>query len=199
MSALSQLALLFFTIMISLAAYPNTESLRSTIENLTDARDEKKIIDSHQKAEVVILVSYLIGCPIFEKYVLELRKIQKAYGHKIAIIYLNSSFNAQDEKKHTLKHLQDTNNTFPLVIDGQSKIAKLLKLAISSQVAVIDLRDYTLKYRGAIDDRINLNVEKKSAKSKYLVEAIDALLAKKNIAFHETEAFGCEINFYKGK
>ena len=173
--------------------------LKEQVNKLTNARTQKNILQTHPQAKVLVFFAYMGGCPILEKYVFDLKKIKNKYGDQVIIINLDSSLHAKDELQDTLKHLDNTKNPLPLVIDKKSEIAKFLQLKTSSQVAVIDLQDYKMKYRGAIDDRITLSFEKKTAQAHYLMDTIDSLLAKKNVVFTETEAFGCEINLNQKK
>jgi hypothetical protein len=191
---LSVSIIIFLGVLANFKSQANDHTLKDALVKLVDSKTKENLIQKYSKSEVLVLFVYMGGCPIYEKYVFDLIEINKIYNGKVAIVNLDTSVHAEDKILETKKHLADTKNEFSLVIDKNSSIAKLLKLRISSQIAVIRLRDFSLIYRGAINDRINLNFEKASANSNYLINTIDSVLAKKNIVFSETEAFGCEIN-----
>lgn len=199
MILLSRILYFLMVIIFTLPCFAHEIDLKEKINKLMNARTQKNILQIQPQAKVLVFFAYMGGCPILEKYVFDLKKIKAKYGNQVIIINLDSSLHAEEDLQDSLKHLDKTKNSLPLVIDKKSEIAKFLQLKTSSQVAVIDLQDYKMKYRGAIDDRITLSFEKKTAQAHYLMDTIDSLLAKKNIVFTETEAFGCEINLHQKK
>src|SRR5690606_28524540 len=73
-------------------------------------------------------------------------------------------------------------------------VGEMLGLTRTAEVIVIDPRDWTIAYRGAIDDRIGYETQQAEAKRHYLAAALDALLAGKAVAVPRTEAKGCIVN-----
>ena len=50
-----------------------------------------------------------------------------------------------------------------------------------------------VRYHGRIDDQYHYEIQRADAKRNYLIDALDALLAGKEVAIAETETIGCHI------
>lgn len=186
---------IILTLMVSVQSYGF--NLEEKLNHLSDARTGKKIKLNSERVKAVIFFNYLVGCPIVKKYLPEIKNIKKKYGSKIMILNLDSSLHAEKESVATIKHLNSVNNDLPLIIDHQSEISLHLKLTTASEVAVIDTRDYIMKYKGAIDDRITLSFDRPKANNRYLIDIVDSILVGKNLGYSETEAQGCLINLFQ--
>lgn len=192
-----KLIVTIFVLIVSTHSYGF--SLEGKISNLFDVRAKKKIELNKKNLKAIVFFNYLAGCPIVRKYLPELKIIKKNYGKKILLINLDSSLHAEKMLTETIKHLKSTNNEFPLIVDYKSELALYLKLTTASEVVVVDTRDYKVKYKGAIDDRITLSYDRLQAKNKYLLNTLDSILAEKNIEYSETEASGCLITLFEKK
>ncbi|MFZ3229632.1 MAG: redoxin family protein [Pseudobdellovibrio sp.] len=173
--------------------------LNDKLNNLIDSRQNTKITLDKDKTKVIVFFNFLKGCPIVKKYLPEMRRIKKKYESKALIIIIDSSANAELESKETLKYLVSMDNNFPVVIDYQSELALQLKLTTASEVAVIDTRDFSIKYKGSVDDRVTLNFDRAEAQHRYLEDKINNILDGKDSQYTETEAQGCRINLFQKK
>jgi len=81
---------------------------------------------------------------------------------------------------------------FPYVVDAGSAVATAFGATRTPEVYLFD-KAGKLVYHGAVDD----NKDAGSAKQHYLKDALEALLADKEISQKESKAVGCTIKFYK--
>ena len=84
---------------------------------------------------------------------------------------------------------------FAYLYDETQEIAKAYGATRTPHVFLLD-KNRVVRYIGAIDDN---SEEPNAVKEKYLENAIDALLAGKEIAVKETKAVGCSIKWSKKK
>ncbi len=83
--------------------------------------------------------------------------------------------------------------TFPYVVDATSDVARAFGATRTPEVFLFDATG-ALVYHGAIDD--NAQDEAKVTK-RYLADAVEAVLAGREVATKETKALGCSIKFRK--
>lgn len=165
--------------------------------DLIDARTGNRILFDQNVTKAVVFFTLMPGCPVVRKYETEILRIKKKFGDLVSIINIDPSVNALSERNSTIQYLKSTNNDLPLVIDDPSKIAKFLKLEIASEVALVNLSNNKVIYKGAINDRITINFDKPKATHNYLENAIESFLAGHEYEYKETKASGCLINISK--
>jgi hypothetical protein len=86
------------------------------------------------------------------------------------------------------------NYAFPYLVDETQNIAHTYGAAHTPQVYVLQKSgsDYIVKYTGAIDDNSD---DANAVKSKYVEDAVNALLAGKPVTTPTTKAIGCGIKW----
>jgi peroxiredoxin len=131
-------------------------------------------------AVVVLFVSTL--CPYSNYYDDLLRDMAARYGSRgVVFVGINSSrVETLDEiREHARRH----GHTFPIVRDGDGKLAELFDARRTPEVFLLD-GGGKLRYRGRIASKIS---------SPDLQNALDQLLAGRDVKPAETKAFGCAI------
>src|SRR5205823_9548659 len=83
---------------------------------------------------------------------------------------------------------------FPFVKDFGGACARALGVRRTTEAVVLDA-EKRLRYRGRIDDQYRLGGVRKEPTSRDLKDAIDAVLAGRNVANPETAVDGCPITF----
>jgi thiol-disulfide isomerase/thioredoxin len=81
---------------------------------------------------------------------------------------------------------------FPYLFDDTQKVAESFGAKVTPHIFLVDSKQ-VLRYRG----RINDNRDPEEVESHDLMQAIDALLAGKEIEVTDTAAFGCGIKWKK--
>lgn len=131
-------------------------------------------------AVVVLFVSTL--CPYSNYYDDLLRDMASRYASRgVVFVGINSSrVETLDEiREHAHRH----GHTFPIVRDGDGKLAELFDARRTPEVFLLD-GGGKLRYRGRIASKIS---------SPDLQNALDQLLAGHEVKPAETKAFGCAI------
>ncbi|MCB9935261.1 MAG: redoxin family protein [Planctomycetes bacterium] len=147
-----------------------------------------KLSDYKDKQALVIAVTNK-GCPICKKYAPVLNEIVKAYSEKnVAFLLLNPMENESvEECKDAIGRYGFTARYVP---DPKGVIAKALKVNSTGDCFVLDAAR-TLRYRGAVSDQFGLGYNLDEPRFNYLTDAIDSVLAGREVAVPATWAPGC--------
>jgi hypothetical protein len=143
-----------------------------------------------QKAFVLVFVDS--RCPIADKYLPVLRRLDATYRDKgVQFIAVNSG---PDETVVVMAaQAVEFGVEFPFVKDADCKVADALGVERTPEVVVLDGKR-TLRYRGRIDDQYRPGGERKEPTRRDLQEAIDAVLAGKEVSVPTTTMDGCLIS-----
>ncbi len=111
----------------------------------------------------------------------------------VGVIQINS--NDPAKAGDTYEAMQDRAKArgfqFPYVVDADSGVARAFGATRTPEVLLFDAAG-KLVYHGAIDDN---HKDAAAAKEHYLKDALDALVAGKEITVKTTKAVGCSIKF----
>lgn len=111
----------------------------------------------------------------------------------VGVIQINS--NDPAKAGDTYEAMQDRAKArgfqFPYVVDADSGVARAFGATRTPEVFLFDAAG-KLVYHGAIDDN---HKDAAAAKEHYLKDALDALVAGKEITVKTTKAVGCSIKF----
>lgn len=146
---------------------------------------------SGKKAVVVMIQGN--GCPIVRQALPALAEVRARYQSQgVEFLLLNS--NLQDTRELTAKEAAEFKIDFPILLDGSQHTGEQLGVVRTSEVFVIDPKDWQLKYRGPMDDRLSYE-RQRPAKNHYLTDALDEMLAGKPVTTPHAEGVGCLVNF----
>ena len=141
-------------------------------------------------ATVLIFVS--VDCPIANRYVPEILRLQETYGRRDVSFWLVHS-DPHETVTQIREHAREFHLTVPEVRDPQHHLAMLAHAEVTPTAAVF-ARDGRLVYHGRIDDRISdLQRERPVPTRRDLAEALDAVLSGRAVAEPVTQAVGCFI------
>ncbi len=135
-------------------------------------------------------------CPYAKAYedrIIALDKKYKAKGYPVVAINPNNPEKMKDDSFEKMQErAKEKGFTFPYLLDEGQKIYPQYGATKTPHVYVLQKTDNgnVVKYIGAIDD----NYEDAAAvEAKYVEDAVDALLAGKDVPVKETKAIGCSI------
>ncbi|OGG51052.1 MAG: hypothetical protein A3F84_19040, partial [Candidatus Handelsmanbacteria bacterium RIFCSPLOWO2_12_FULL_64_10] len=155
---------------------------------LKDLDGTARTLKEYRDRKALIIVFFSLECPISNKYRGHLVRIHEGYHARgIQLIAVNANDNesieriAADAAGHPVR--------FPVLKDPQNVLADRLGAETTPHAFLFDSSG-VLRYRGEIDDGVGVP-EKVSSQG--LLEALDALLAGKEIARPVTRPFGCAI------
>jgi peroxiredoxin len=148
-------------------------------------------------AKAVVLFFTATGCPVAEQSFARLKALQKKYDREGIRLWLIDS-NTADDRAALQKQAQEFRLTnLPLLQDETQGVAAMLGVKRTGTVIAIETRNWSVFYRGAIDDQMVEGAQKPQATVNYLADALDAFLANKKVEVAETNARGCIISFEK--
>jgi thiol-disulfide isomerase/thioredoxin len=144
------------------------------------------------KAAVVLFTCN--QCPWAKAFEPRLIAIAREYAAKGVAFY---AINPNDESRHaeeTLANMKERavsqGYPYPYLKDGDSAIARAYGARVTPHVFVID-GNGAVVYRGYVDDAAKPEERKVTG----LTDALDAMLAGKEVANASTRAFGCTIKW----
>ncbi len=152
-----------------------------------------------KKAEGYVVIFTCNHCPFSIAYEDRIIAIHKKYAKKgfpVIAINPNDKDVAPDDSFEKMQaRAKEKKFAFSYLYDETQEIAKAYGATRTPHVFLLD-KNRVVRYIGAIDDN---SEEPDAVKEKYLENAIDALLAGKEIAVKETKAVGCTIKWSKKK
>ena len=146
------------------------------------------------KKAVIILFS-CNHCPYVQAYEDRIVQIQRDYadkGAQIVAINSNEDVNHPDDSfENMVKRAREKKFNFLYLRDESQKTARDYGATHTPHIFLFD-KNRDLRYTGKIDDNWQ---EPSKVKKKYLREALDAVLAGKEVPEPETHAIGCTIKW----
>jgi peroxiredoxin len=159
--------------------------------------DGKMVSLSNFKAAKGFIVVFTCNtCPYAVAYEDRIEALNKKYASKgfpvIAIMPNNTDVKPGDNMDAMKARAKAKGFTFPYVIDADQNIYPQYGATKTPHVYLLQKtkKGNEVKYIGAIDDNYQ---DAAAVKTKYVENAVDALLAGKEIKEKETRAIGCSI------
>jgi peroxiredoxin len=148
----------------------------------------------YSDAKAVVLYVHGNGCPIARNQIPTLKAIRNDFAKQnVAFLMLNA--NPQDNRENIAREAQQFDIDFPILVDEVQLVSQSLGIDRTCETIVIDPRNWTILYRGPIDDRLNYESQKKEASQEYLKEALTAHLDGKQVNIDAPAVKGCKISF----
>lgn len=164
--------------------------------SLKNVNDKMVSMKDFKSAKGFIVIFTCNHCPFSQAYedrIIALDKKYTAKGYPVIAINPNNPAKQKDDSFELMKvRAKEKGFTFPYLFDDGQKIYPQYGATKTPHVYILqkEKKDYVVKYIGSIDD----NYEDESAvKHKYVEDAVDALLTKKEVTVKETKAIGCSI------
>jgi acetyl esterase/lipase len=160
--------------------------------SLRDLRGNRRALHDFKDHKAVVLVFLGADCPISNLYLPGLIELEKNYRSK-DVQFLAVYPNEQEDLDQVAAHAYDRDVPFPVLKDFGQKLAESVGATRVPTVAVLD-GQFTLRYRGRIDDRYGSSSRREKATRDDLTQAIDEVLAGKKVTVPETETDGCLLD-----
>lgn len=141
--------------------------------------------------KAIVLVFSNTTCPIAQKYWPKLKRLEAEYREQ-GVQFVGVNVNGDDELQEIAQQGIDFGIEFPLVKDVDGSCVKATGVTRTPEVVVLDAQR-KLRYRGRIDDQIRIGLSRPNVQSDDLKQALDELLAGKEITTPETTVDGCKI------
>lgn len=132
------------------------------------------------------------GCPVAKAYEERINNLAAEHGEKIVFLMINA--NASETAERWMEYAKEQGYKGHVAVDEGSKVAKEIGASVTPETYLLD-KSGKIVFHGPIDD----SQDEKYIESKLLSDAIEALLAGKEIPEdkREVQAFGCGIKFPK--
>jgi mono/diheme cytochrome c family protein len=143
------------------------------------------------KKQVFVLVFTNTTCPLVQKYLPRLNDMEKQYRGK-GVQFVAVNVGNDDSILDISTQMVKAKAEFPFVKDIDGSCVKACGVERTPECVLIDA-DYQLRYRGRIDDQYRLGGTAPATAKNELKDAIEALLAGREIAVAETPVDGCRI------
>ena len=174
----------------------NVGSQRLANFELRDYRGKPWSLDKDAAGSKLVVVAFLgTDCPLVKLYSARLEELSQQYRDRgVTVIGINS--NRQDAPTKIAAQAQQLKITFPILKDLENRVADQFAAERTPEMFVLD-QNRTIRYRGRIDDQYGFSTgvgyAKKGITRRDLNEALDELLAGREVTVAKTDAPGCLI------
>jgi thiol-disulfide isomerase/thioredoxin len=166
------------------------------VENfrLMDNRGDSHELYYYDDMKAVVVMVQGNGCPIVRNAMPRFQALKNEYADKGVQFFLLNS-NLQDNRQTVAREAEEFGYDIPVLIDDTQIIGESMDLVRTGEVFVLDPKTWSVTYHGAVDDRLDYETQKAEASEHYLKNAIDDMLAGRQVKVASTEPLGCLINF----
>jgi peroxiredoxin len=145
-----------------------------------------------RRALVVVFSSN--RCPTAKAYGERMNALQRDYGPQgVQLLAVNSNdphLYPDERLERMVERAAEDAYTFPYLVDAGQRLAKAFGATCTFHVFVVDAVG-RIRYQGRFDDsRLAANVT-----SHDLADALDAILAGRDVRITDTRPFGCSLDF----
>lgn len=154
---------------------------------LNDYNGKQVSLSDFKDAKAIVVMFIATQCPVSNAYNKRMVELYNEYAGKgVAFVAINS--NKQESVDDIKNHAKEHNFAFPVLKDKNNVIADKYDAHVTPEVYVLN-SDFNLLYHGAIDD----SRREDEVTSHSLKNALDEVLAGKEVMVTTTKAFGCSI------
>ena len=143
-------------------------------------------------ARAVVLMVQGNGCPVVRQNAAKLHSLREAFP-KVQFWMLNA--NPQDDRASIVEEANEFDFGVPVLKDESQMVASSLGVKRTAEVIAISTKDWTVFYRGALDDQMVQGAVKTDVREPYLKNALRAFLEGKEVTPTRTEAAGCLVHY----
>jgi len=163
--------------------------------NLIGIDDKKYSLDSFKDQKALIIIFSCNHCPYVQAYEGRIKNLQKEYTDKgVTIVAINSNEDVNypdDSFDNMKKRAAEKNFNFLYLRDEDQSVARAYDATHTPEIFLFD-ENRKLAFHGKIDDNWQ---EPDKVQNHYLRDALDELLAGKEISVPETFTIGCTIKW----
>lgn len=155
-------------------------------------------LSDYPNAKGFIIVFTCNHCPFAKLYPPRLNQLNKRFGPLgvplIAISSTDTTVYDEDGFVEMVAKARKEKFNFPYLFDGDQSVAKSYGAQKTPHAYVIWKvnGNWVIQYDGAIDDN---GAEPDKVKESYVADAVESLLAKKEVKMKKTLSIGCQIYF----
>ncbi len=149
-------------------------------------------------ARAVVLYFTANGCPVVRQSASKFAALRARYAER-GVDFFMVNANSGDDLKSINEEARELGVWFvPVLKDDTQGVARHLGVRRTAEAFVIDTRNWSVVYRGAIDDQSVEGALKPAPTESYLDAALGEFLAGKAVGKPRTVARGCVVHFDGG-
>ncbi|MGZ4807912.1 MAG: thioredoxin family protein [Thermoanaerobaculia bacterium] len=193
---MKKLVVISLFLMFAVAAFADEIGIgaKAPAFSLVNAVDGKSYSFAPGNGKAAVVLFTCNQCPWAKAFEPRLIAIAKQYQAKGVTFYAIDSNDESRYSEETLANMKDravsNGYPYPYLKDGDSAVARSYGARVTPHVFVIDGKG-AVRYRGYVDDA----AKPEERKTTGLTDALDAVLAGREVANASTRAFGCSIKF----
>ncbi|RPJ31290.1 MAG: thioredoxin family protein [Verrucomicrobiaceae bacterium] len=153
------------------------------------------------KGKVVVLEWVNFGCPFVKKHYASgnMPKLQEAYAAKDVVwLTINSAAEGKQGYHEPAKMAEEAtkqgNKASHFLMDTDGKVGKAYDAKVTPHMFIID-KEGKLAYDGAIDSKATTDAADVATADKLFVNALDAVLAGKEVSDAKNKPYGCGVKY----
>ena len=158
---------------------------------LKDFRGKQHSLEDLADSRFVVAVFLGTECPLAKLYGPRLAELHAKYSSR-GVAFIGVNPNQQDSLTEIAAHARRHGLKFPVLKDTGNRLADQLSVTRTPEVVVWD-QDEQIRYRGRIDNQYGVGYIRAKGTQHDLVNALDELLAGREVTVAKTEAVGCLI------
>jgi thiol-disulfide isomerase/thioredoxin len=143
------------------------------------------------RGRVVVIVFIGTNCPVGDLYLPRLAALAMTYQSR-GVDFLAVDSNASESIEDLAIYARESGVLLPILKDPENRVADQLLAERTCEALVLDGR-HRLRYRGAIDDQYGRRSRRDQPEHAYLADAIEAVLAGRQVSPDLTQVVGCPI------
>jgi len=147
----------------------------------------------HDNASAIVLFVQGNGCPIVRNAVTDFQQVADNF-QKDGVKFFMINSNVQDTRATVKEEADQFKMNIPILMDQSQLVADLLDIDITAECFVLNPKDWSISYRGPINDRVGYESQKNEAKNHYLKDAIAKTIAGEVIENRFVNTKGCAVS-----
>ncbi len=158
---------------------------------LLDVAGKRHASGEWTEAKAVVVMFLGTECPLAKIYAGRVNQLAATYGPR-GVRFVAIDANVQDTAEEIAAFVRDNELQFPVLVDPGNTVADRFGAVRTPEVFLID-GNRMVRYHGRVDDQYGVGVQRSEPTRRDLVEALDELLAGKDVSQAELPVAGCFI------
>jgi len=158
---------------------------------LHDYVGAKHSLSDWQNKQAVVIAFLGVECPVAKQYGSRLAELAAMYEPK-GVAFVGIDANQQDTLAEIAHYAREYSIDFPILKDPGNAVADQCGAQRTPEVFVVDAKR-VIRYWGRIDDQYGVGYVRASATRNFVADALDDLLAGKEVGEPAQEPVGCFI------
>ena len=152
---------------------------------LRDQLGAWRTLDDYQSSKILVVAFIGVECPLAKLYAVRLGEMEREYRGK-GVTFLAIDGNRQDSLIELQHYATKHQVEFPILKDTDNAVTDLFKALRTPEIFVLD-QNRVVRYHGRVDDQYAVGVARRHATQNDLRDALEDLLAGREVAKASTE------------